>query len=314
MEHRLSALLQLHLHSRLNTWLRLIGQRQLQDETIIIHVLWFDAAYIRNFTVIVFICYSQRTWKSHVWEFRNQLTQHASYRPMAFIKWGYSWKCPCHQRSGYIMYIGMHPVIRIRWIPLGWDHLSWYSCQTDTTVIRCCANQFWKMYIVITRRDFCVKVALYWHAYNRFYILLFFWHLEMGFEWQPVNVISDRFLNIFIWVLPEIFNAITTVNIQMNGNECQKIGYATSRARNHNLLFCKINPAQYGHHFAEVIFRYVFANEKFRILIKISLKFVPNGPIDNNAALVSIVACRRMGVKKLSEPMLTRFIDANMRL
>ena len=29
----LSALLQLHLHSRLNTWLQLIGQMQLQDET-----------------------------------------------------------------------------------------------------------------------------------------------------------------------------------------------------------------------------------------------------------------------------------------
>ena len=32
-EHCLSALLQLHLHSRLNTWLHWIGQRQLQDGT-----------------------------------------------------------------------------------------------------------------------------------------------------------------------------------------------------------------------------------------------------------------------------------------
>ena len=34
------------------------------------------------------------------------------------------------------------------------------------------------------------------------------------------------------------------------------------------------------------IFRYIFVNEKFPILIKISLKFVPKGPIDNNPALV----------------------------
>ena len=30
----------------------------------------------------------------------------------------------------------------------------------------------------------------------------------------------------------------------------------------------------------------IFVNEKFCILIKISLKFVPKGPIDNNQALV----------------------------
>ena len=33
LEQRLSVLLQLHLHSRLNTWLQWNGQRQLQDET-----------------------------------------------------------------------------------------------------------------------------------------------------------------------------------------------------------------------------------------------------------------------------------------
>ena len=32
LEHRLSALLQLHLHSRLNTWLQWIGQIPLQDD------------------------------------------------------------------------------------------------------------------------------------------------------------------------------------------------------------------------------------------------------------------------------------------
>ena len=54
-------------------------------------------------------------------------------------------------------------------------------------------------------------------------------------------------------------------------------------------------------------------NEKFCILIKISLKFVPEGPIDNNSALVQIMACRRIGDKLLFEPMLTQFTDAYMR-
>ena len=64
---------------------------------------------------------------------------------------------------------------------------------------------------------------------------------------------------------------------------------------------------------ADDIFKCIFLNEKFYVLIKISLKFVPNGPIDNNPALVQVMAWRRIGDKPLSEPMLTRFTDAYMR-
>ena len=45
-------------------------------------------------------------------------------------------------------------------------------------------------------------------------------------------------------------------------------------------------PGQNGRHFTGDIFRCIFVNEKFRILIKISVKFVPKGLIDNNSALV----------------------------
>ena len=38
--------------------------------------------------------------------------------------------------------------------------------------------------------------------------------------------------------------------------------------------------------FADNIFRCIFVNETFCILIKISLKFVPKAPIHNNPALV----------------------------
>ena len=65
--------------------------------------------------------------------------------------------------------------------------------------------------------------------------------------------------------------------------------------------------------FADDIFRCNFVNEKFCILIKISLKFVPKGPIDNNPALVEIMAWRPLGDKPLSEPMLTRFTDPCMQ-
>ena len=74
----------------------------------------------------------------------------------------------------------------------------------------------------------------------------------------------------------------------------------------------KINsspPGKNGHHFADDIFGCLFMNEKFCILIKISLNFVRMGPIDNKTGLVKIMAWHQIGDESLSEPMLTRFTD-----
>ena len=56
-----------------------------------------------------------------------------------------------------------------------------------------------------------------------------------------------------------------------------------------------------------------FFNEKLRILIEISLKFVSKSPINNNPALVQIMAWCQIGDKPLSEPMLTWFTDEYMQ-
>ena len=56
-----------------------------------------------------------------------------------------------------------------------------------------------------------------------------------------------------------------------------------------------------------------FMNENICILIQNSLKFVLKGPIDNNLALVRVMARRQTGHKSLPEPMLTQFTDAYMR-
>ena len=45
-------------------------------------------------------------------------------------------------------------------------------------------------------------------------------------------------------------------------------------------------------------------NENVRISIEISLKLVPNGPINNVSTLVQIMAWNRLGDKPLSEPMM----------
>ena len=50
-----------------------------------------------------------------------------------------------------------------------------------------------------------------------------------------------------------------------------------------------------------------------RIPIQISLIFVAKDPIENNWALVWIMAWRRLGDKPLSEPIMTKYTDAYMR-
>ena len=61
-----------------------------------------------------------------------------------------------------------------------------------------------------------------------------------------------------------------------------------------------------GRHFRDDISKSIFLNENVRILIEISLKFVPKGPIVNIPALVQIMAWCRPGHKSLSKPMMVR--------
>ena len=65
---------------------------------------------------------------------------------------------------------------------------------------------------------------------------------------------------------------------------------------------------QDGRHFPDYIFKSIFLNENVWIPIKISLKFVPKGPINNIPALVQIMAWRRPGDKPLSEPMMVSLL------
>ena len=68
--------------------------------------------------------------------------------------------------------------------------------------------------------------------------------------------------------------------------------------------FNSLKPRQNCRHFAHGIFKCIFLNENVWILIKISLKYVPKGAINNTQALVQIMAWRWPGNKPLSEPMM----------
>ena len=65
-----------------------------------------------------------------------------------------------------------------------------------------------------------------------------------------------------------------------------------------------LRPRRNGRHFADDIFCCIFMKENVWIPIKISLKFVPKGPINNIPTLVQIMAWRRLGDKPLSESMM----------
>ena len=73
-----------------------------------------------------------------------------------------------------------------------------------------------------------------------------------------------------------------------------------------NVYINALRARQNGRHFADDTFKRIFLKENVRISIKISLKFVPKGPIDNIPALFQMMAWRRPGDKPLSEAMMVR--------
>ena len=67
-------------------------------------------------------------------------------------------------------------------------------------------------------------------------------------------------------------------------------------------------PRQKGRHFPDNIFKCIFLNENVWTLIKIPVKFVPKGPINNSPALFQIMALCRPGDKPLSETMMVTLL------
>ena len=64
-----------------------------------------------------------------------------------------------------------------------------------------------------------------------------------------------------------------------------------------------LRPRRNRRHFTD-IFKCIIWNENVSSLIKISLKFIPKGPINSIPALLQIMAWHRQGDKPLSEPMM----------
>ena len=96
--------------------------------------------------------------------------------------------------------------------------------------------------------------------------------------------------------------------VAMLGGPCsQHVTGNTSRLNQLQsaIIFNTLRLRQNGCHFPDDIFKYISLNENIWISIKISLEFVPKGPIKNIPALVQIMAWRQPGNKPLSESVMT---------
>ena len=115
-----------------------------------------------------------------------------------------------------------------------------------------------------------------------------------------------------MWIMMKLNEALSTMKfcnntwaISSQNNTCNRDPIAclwvAKKVASHYLN--TLRPRQKGRHFADNIFKCIFFSGYVWISLKISLRFVPNGPINNIPALVQIIAWRRPDDKPLSEPM-----------
>ena len=138
---------------------------------------------------------------------------------------------------------------------------------------------------------------------------------EPSWQWLVTSSAPSHYLN-QCWIIVNCslvnkfeWNQNTTIFIEENAFEN---GIWQMRAtfsqhqcvKNQVPLHNTLGPRLNERYFAEDIFKWIFLKENVPISIKISLKFVPKGPINNIPALVQIMAWRRPGDKPLSEPMI----------
>ena len=136
--------------------------------------------------------------------------------------------------------------------------------------------------------------------------------LRMSHKWYPIiQIIWGGVTWKSVSVLISDYNTVINVKVVLlgpctcDGSMCHPFIHCL---REYPSQLNTLRPRQNGRHFADDIFKCIFFNENFWIPIKISLKFVPKGPINNIPALVQIMAWRRPGDKPLSEPMMVSLL------
>ena len=136
---------------------------------------------------------------------------------------------------------------------------------------------------------------------------------EITLRWMPQNTFDDKstLVQVMTWCrqatshyLGQCWSSSISPYIVTIGHNVSNTGLHQIKNHCYGSSVNTLRLRQNGRHFPDDIFKCIFLNENSSISIKISLKFVPKGPINNIPALIQIMAWRRSGDKPLSEPMM----------
>ena len=128
------------------------------------------------------------------------------------------------------------------------------------------------------------------------------WHGYLAWQLSPIKPDKHKYSSLFPrdyqccrQTMPAICHVLIgrSVGPEKISDHSQEVGLAHG-AREWN-----------DRRFTDDIFKWIFLHETCFILINISVKVVPQVPINNVPSLVQIMAWHRTGDKPLSEPMLT---------
>ena len=119
-------------------------------------------------------------------------------------------------------------------------------------------------------------------------------------------IFTLRIIGRCTWHIYVLVTVLNPTRLSYNLRNCDQTPAACGNRK--TILFNTLRPRQNGRHFPDDIFRCIFLTENVWISLKISLKFISKGPINNMSALVQIMAWRLPGDKPLSEPMMVSLL------
>ena len=134
-----------------------------------------------------------------------------------------------------------------------------------------------------------------------------FWYAgsnEPGLEYVWCTCINYTIVFVLFWAVFCLLLRVSSGCARPITGQVTSFAFSIVIIKDINHYINTLRPRQNGRSFTDDTFKCIFLNENVRISIKISLKFVLKGPINNNPALVQIMAWRLSGDKPLSEPMM----------
>ena len=237
-----------------------------------------------------------------------QLVQKIHFLGKLYITWLILGLHPANERCRYFVTMSL-----IGWVQAQNQHciIPCRKCRYNFSdiAIQCWMSDVWQWILklfelLIMGSDFWSPIMLLFHWWSNFAVSQF---------WKVINIL--------VWIpwlefqceCQPVLNVITHGNVKTFWPSSCWIWFLNFNHGHVVLIINSSPPGLNGCHFADDTLKCIFMNEKFFILIRISLKFVPEGLINSKSALVQVMAWRRTGNKPLPEPMLTLFTDAYMR-